>query len=145
MFKTKERGYYDSKISRTIIMKTWICHTAFNIQKLLNWLTGTAHWLNDPAPPCGSNEEFSDETRPEPKVADSSECMNQAYDVEFVDMTREHIRNICMVLVVASCLLDIAIFKWRNLVHYCILLELFHYALFMMVPNEETTYSFMLI
>ena len=52
IFSKKETSYYDSKVERTIMMKTWLCHTAYSIVKLLNWVVGRSHWLNVPAPPC---------------------------------------------------------------------------------------------
>ena len=61
--------------------------------------------------------------------------MNVSYDEEFVDTTRPVLKNVCMALVIFSVLLDIAIYKWRHLVHYCIVLDLIHFTLYMMIPN----------
>ena len=67
--------------------------------------------------------------------------MNVSYNEEFVDKTRPFIKNACMALVILSVLLDIAIYKWRHLVHYCIALDLVHNALYMMIPNSATSYT----
>ena len=48
-----------------------------------------------------------------------------------------------MFLVIFSLLLDVAIFKWRGLVQQCVLVDLIHFAMYMLVPNEDSVYAVM--
>ena len=54
VFMSKPKGWYQGKISRVMMYKTWFAHIAYSIVKLLNWVGGMSHWLNVPKPPCDS-------------------------------------------------------------------------------------------
>ena len=46
-----------------------------------------------------------------------------------------------MILCILSVILDLAIYKWRNLVHYCVVVDLLFFNLYQMIPNLDLSGS----
>ena len=118
-----------------MMYKTWFIHIAHSILKLLNWSFGSAGWLAEPKPTC---ESFDVELRQSLKDGD---CLLESYNEEFVASTRPVILIALISLVITSLVLDIAIYKWRNLVHFCIAIDLLHSTLWNMITITGATSS----
>ena len=63
------------------------------------------------------------------------------YNRSFVESTYPTIQTILKVMTIVSITLDVLIFKWRPLVHLCLLVENIHEALRVLVPSTNTAYK----
>ena len=116
-----------------MMYKTWFIHIAHSILKLLNWTFGTANWLIEPKTTC---ESLDVELR---QSLTDGDCLLDSYNEEFVANTRPVVLKAIISLIIASLVLDIAIYKWRNLIHFCIVIDLFHVALWNMITLTSAT------
>ena len=147
VFQKKDASYYQDKVVKRVMMKTWLCHSAYSIYKVTNLIMVNPHWLTKPLPPCDISEVAENELErnlvdSEASLDSTDECMDLKYNEEIVDAGWSTVRSLCIFLTIFSLVFDIAIIKWRNLVHYCALIELLQIMAEMFVPSDIITYSF---
>ena len=129
------------------MMKTWLCHSAYSIYKVTNLIMFNPYWLTKPLPSCDLSEFAENELERnldeiEATLDSTDECMDLKYNEEIVDVAWSSVRSVCIFLTIFSLVFDIAIIKWRSLVHYCALIELLQFMVEMFVPSTNITYSF---
>ena len=65
----------------------------------------------------------------------------QNYDEDLVDRFHPVIRGVAIGSILFGVLLNIMIYKWRSLVDWCYLYEMFFMTVYMSVPSSKITYS----
>ena len=75
------------------------------------------------------------------ELEDNNQCVPFEFREDFVLEFRTTIKYFSMSMVVLSCILDLAIYKKRNLVNIILFLELTHLALLTTIPSPSNNYT----
>ena len=126
-------------------MRAWALHSTYSVIKIFLWTSGQSIWLSD-VESCEAAQsslvgrELEVEAPLDPPE-DGDQCVPFDFREDLVENFKSPIKYISMVMVILSCILDIAIYKKRNLVDLILYMELLHLTFLTTIPSPNNNYT----
>ena len=117
--------------------KTWGMNSFAILFRTLNFATGNTTWYELPKPPCLKLLGEIDAV----EAYDSGACLLQNYNEDFVVGNHKTFRMIIIFFLILGLVLNVLIYKWRNLVDLCLLYDLMLATAYLSVPSSTIVYS----
>ena len=72
---------------------------------------------------------------------ESGACLLQNYNEDFVVEHHATFKTLAIAFLILGLVLNVLIFKWRNLVDFCFLYEMLFTTIYLSVPSSQIIYS----
>ena len=140
VFGKKPEGHSQDNLDKILKYKTWCFHTLYSLFKLYNLAAGLTTWNELPKLSC-ADFVLKNDSYQELDAEKEGLCMALNYDRSFVESIHSPISTILKALTIISIVLDVLIIKWRPLVHLCLIVDITHEVLRVMIPSPKTAYK----
>ena len=139
IFTKKDAELKHDSLHRVLQYKAWGLNSFIVLFRTLNFISGNTTWYKPPKPPC--LKLFEDDEIDAVESVESGACLLQNYNEDFVVEHHSTFKNLAIAFLILGLVLNVLIYKWRNLVDFCFLYEMLYQTIYLSVPSSQITYS----
>ena len=136
LFTKRVRSPKDKKILSYLQTRAWFVYIIYTMIRVLYGVTGESEWLAQPETCFKKNKDEHGKSLYIVEEKLDKTCVPYDFNEDFVSSAQPFIKIMCIVLIVFSICLNIAIYKWRGLTKWILYEELVYHLLISIVPTD---------